>query len=123
MYRIKTLNKISSAGLDQLDKSRFQIGTEVENEDGILVRSAPMHDYVFPEELRSAGRARYVERNRIMIDWADSCVFYYRGESTVADRAGRKRKSGTALAWDYAVKRKKDIYNVSEIMCPENFLK
>ena len=44
MYRIKTLNKISSAGLDQLDKSRFQIGTEVENEDGILVRSAPMQD-------------------------------------------------------------------------------
>ena len=48
MYRIKTLNKISSAGLDQLDKSRFQIGTEVENEDGILVRSAPMQDYSFP---------------------------------------------------------------------------
>ena len=80
-------------------------------------------DTFFPEELRSAGRARYVERNRIMIDMSDSCVFYYRGESTVADRAGRKRKSDTALAWDYAVKRKKDIYNVSEIMCPENFLK
>ena len=29
MYRIKTLNKISSAGLDQLDKGRFQIGAEV----------------------------------------------------------------------------------------------
>ena len=53
MYRIKTLNKISSAGLDQLDKSRFQIGTEVENEDGILVRSAPMQDYSFPPALRA----------------------------------------------------------------------
>ena len=42
MYRIKTLNKISSAGLDQLDKSRFQVGNDVENEDGILVRSAAM---------------------------------------------------------------------------------
>ena len=30
MYRIKTLNKISSAGLDQLDKSRFQVGNDVE---------------------------------------------------------------------------------------------
>ena len=39
MYRIKTLNKISSAGLDQLDKSRFQVGNDVENEDGILVLS------------------------------------------------------------------------------------
>ena len=57
MYRIKTLNKISSAGLDQLDKSRFQIGTEVENEDGILVRSAPMQDYSFPPALRAIARA------------------------------------------------------------------
>ena len=44
MYRIKTLNKISSAGLARLDKSRFLVGGELENEDGILVRSAPMHD-------------------------------------------------------------------------------
>ena len=41
MYRIKTLNKISSAGLDLLDQTRFQVGGEVENEDGILVRPAP----------------------------------------------------------------------------------
>ena len=57
MYRIKTLNKISSAGLDQLDKSRFQVGNDVENEDGILVRSAAMHDYVFPDALRAIARA------------------------------------------------------------------
>lgn len=56
MYRIKTLNKISSAGLDLLDQTRFQVGGEVENEDGVLVRSAPMHDYVFPEELRAIAR-------------------------------------------------------------------
>ena len=57
MYRIKTLNKISSAGLDLLDQTRFQVGGEVENEDGVLVRSAPMHDYVFPEELRAIREA------------------------------------------------------------------
>ena len=57
MYRIKTLNIFSSSGLDLLDQSRFQVGGDVENEDGILVRSAPMHDYVFPEELRAIARA------------------------------------------------------------------
>lgn len=56
MYRIKTMNKIASAGLDQLDKSRFQVGEDVENEDGILVRSAKMHDYVFPDALRAIAR-------------------------------------------------------------------
>ena len=67
MYRIKTMNKISSAGLDQLDKSRFQVGNDVENEDGILVRSAAMHDYVFPDALRAIARAG-AGTNNIPID-------------------------------------------------------
>ena len=48
MYRIKTLNKISPAGLSVLDQTRYTISTDVENEDGILVRSADMHDYALP---------------------------------------------------------------------------
>ena len=67
MYRIKTMNKISTAGLDQLDKSRFQVGNDVENEDGILVRSAAMHDYEFPDALRAIARAG-AGTNNIPID-------------------------------------------------------
>ena len=39
----------------------------MENEDGILVRSAPMHDYVFLEELRAIARAG-AGTNNIPID-------------------------------------------------------
>jgi D-3-phosphoglycerate dehydrogenase len=67
MYRIKTMNKIASAGLDQLDKTRFQVSPDVENEDGILVRSAPMHDYPFPDALRAIARAG-AGTNNIPID-------------------------------------------------------
>ena len=67
MYRIKTMNKISSTGLDHLDKSRFQVGDDLENEDGILVRSAPMHDYPFPDALRAIARAG-AGTNNIPID-------------------------------------------------------
>jgi D-3-phosphoglycerate dehydrogenase len=67
MYRIKTLNKISSVGVDQLDKSRFQVGSDLTNEDGILVRSAPMHDYEFPDALRAIARAG-AGTNNIPID-------------------------------------------------------
>ena len=67
MYRIKTLNKIANVGLDQLDKSRFQVGDAVENEDGILVRSAKMHDYEFPSALRAIARAG-AGTNNIPID-------------------------------------------------------
>ena len=67
MYRIKTLNKISNAGLSHLDPTRFQVASDVENEDGILVRSAAMHDYQFPENLRAIARAG-AGTNNIPID-------------------------------------------------------
>ena len=57
MFRIKTLNKISPAGLSVLGKSRFTVSDDAENEDGILVRSADMQDYPFPENLRAIARA------------------------------------------------------------------
>ena len=62
------------------------------------------------------------ERNRIMIAGRTAASSITAAKARSPTAPGRKG-SGTALAWDYAVKRKKDIYNVSEIMCPENFLK
>ena len=57
MYRIQTLNKISSAGLAVLDKKYFQISDTMEQPHGIMVRSAPMGDYEFPKALRAIARA------------------------------------------------------------------
>ncbi len=57
MYRIKTMNKIAGVGLSQLDNTRFQVGDDVTNEDGILVRSAAMGEYEFPPALRAIARA------------------------------------------------------------------
>lgn len=57
MFRIKTLNKISPTGLAVLDAARFTVSDSVENEDGILVRSADMQEYQFPEALRAIARA------------------------------------------------------------------
>ena len=67
MYRIKTLNKISPAGLSVLDQTRYQVSGDVENEDGILVRSADMHDCAFPDALRAIARAG-AGTNNIPID-------------------------------------------------------
>lgn len=67
MYRIKTVNKIAGVGLHHLDNTRFQVGDSVENEDGILVRSADLHDYTFPPALRAIARAG-AGTNNIPID-------------------------------------------------------
>ena len=57
MYNIKTLNKIGKAGLDKLAAAGYKVGDDVEEPDGIMVRSAAMHDYVFNKNLRAIARA------------------------------------------------------------------
>lgn len=65
----------------------------------------------FPSEILDAGKAIYVERNRIMIDNSDFCIFYY--DKTRAD----DKFSGTRLAYKYALSQNKNILN----LCPNDF--
>ena len=57
MYQVKTLNKISEKGLDLFDSERYQVGNDVIGEDAVLVRSADLLDYEFPENLLAISRA------------------------------------------------------------------
>ena len=75
----------------------------------------------FPEHMEKAGRASYVERNQEMINKSDFCIVYYDENYAPPRRKNSKRdlidyqpKSGTKVAYDYAVKKKKEIINVSE---------
>ena len=61
----------------------------------------------FPENLYDAGKAVYVERNYEMIDKSKYCVSYY-NEACIP----HKRKSGTKIALDYAVKKNKVVIKV-----------
>ena len=56
MFQIKTMNAIAQAGLDVLGPD-YRAGSDLYNEDGILVRSAKLHDYPFPESLLAVARA------------------------------------------------------------------
>lgn len=54
--RIKLLNKIAPIGLAQLGAD-YEVGTETEAPDGILVRSAAMHDMTLGKDLKAIARA------------------------------------------------------------------
>ena len=56
MFHIKTMNKIAQVGLNQFPAD-YQVGDSVEGEEGILVRSAKLHDYPFPDTLWGIARA------------------------------------------------------------------
>ena len=57
MYKILTLNNISVAGLDRLPREKYEVASEITHPDGILVRSANMHDMDIPETVQAIGRA------------------------------------------------------------------
>jgi D-3-phosphoglycerate dehydrogenase len=57
MKNIQLLNSISDVGLEVFDKAAYNLGADVENPAGILVRSAVMHDMQFPASLCAIARA------------------------------------------------------------------
>jgi len=67
MYRIKTFNKISPVGLNRFDPEHYTVSDTEPNEDAILVRSAKLLDYTFPESLLAISRAG-VGVNNIPLD-------------------------------------------------------
>ena len=56
MYKILCLNKISPVGTKRLGEA-YTFSPEIENPDGILVRSAAMHDMELGENLLAIARA------------------------------------------------------------------
>lgn len=79
-----------------------------------------------PENIIDAGKAAYVERNYHMIDKADLCIFYYNENYEPPQKPMSrkhnmpvptyKRNSGTKTAYEYAVKRKKEIINLYTLL-------
>ena len=56
MYDILTLNKISKTGLERFT-SEYRYGDAIENPQGIMVRSASMHEMAMPKSLLAIARA------------------------------------------------------------------
>lgn len=88
-------------------------------EDGLLTR---YDETYFPKQIEKAGRYSYVERNQIMIKQSDYCIFYYDKDYIPPIRRYSRRgmpyqpSSGTNLAFDYATKQNKKVFNIKDII-------
>jgi len=84
--------------------------------EGLLER---YEDTYYPECVSGAGKAVYVKRNCHMIDKSSVCVVFYDENYLPARRKQSRRDlfdyqpaSGTGIAYQYAVKKKKKIINI-----------
>ncbi|MCD7767565.1 MAG: 3-phosphoglycerate dehydrogenase family protein [Oscillospiraceae bacterium] len=57
MAEIKTMNKIAQQGLDVLAKNGHVVNVDAENPEGLLIRSAKLHDMEFGDRLLAIARA------------------------------------------------------------------
>ena len=90
-----------------------------ENYKNYLLESC--EETYFPTKARNAGKAVYVERNHEMINNSDICIIYYKvGLLPPEKKKGKKtlisyqQKSGTEIAYKYAIQKNKIIINLAE---------
>lgn len=118
MYRINKLNAISDAIYDYLPETQYEVSTEFEKFEAIIVRSAKCHDMQFPSELLAIARAG-AGVNNIPIDRCTTegiCVFNTPGanangvkELVIAGMLAASRNLVEAANWAQGLKGQDDV--------------
>lgn len=73
----------------------------------------------YPDSVHNAGKSAYVVRNREIINKSKFCIIYFdenyappRRKKRNMDLTDYQPKSGTKIAYDYALKKQKTIINI-----------
>ncbi len=109
MYKILTLNNISVAGLEQLPRDRYEIASEIQHPDAILVRSHKMHDMEIPASLKAVGRAGAGVNNIPVEEMSRRGICVFNAPGANANAVKELVLAGMLIAarnlcpaWDYA---------------------
>ena len=57
MRKVLTLNNLSAAGLERLPRDSYEVASEIQHPDAILLRSYNMHKMEIPDSVMAVGRA------------------------------------------------------------------
>lgn len=75
--------------------------------------SSGYDESIFSIGAENAGKAGYIKRNQALIDESETCVFYFDTAYSPLPTARNPRpKSGTAIAYAYAIRKNKSIVNL-----------
>ena len=122
MYKIHYLNKISEKGT-ALWTEDYAIGADLEDVDGILVRSASMHDMQMPDRLLAIARAGAGVNNIPLTSCADQGIVVFNTPGANANSVMELALCGMLLAcrdivgginWVQSVKESPDIAKLVE---------
>jgi len=109
MYKILTLNNISVKGLDRLPRDNYEIASEIQHPDAILLRSFKMHGMEIPASLKAVGRAGAGVNNIPVPEMSKRGIPVFNAPGANANAVKELVVAGMLLAarnicqgWDYA---------------------
>ncbi len=109
MFKILTLNNISLAGLDKLPRDAYEVASEIQHPDAILLRSFNMHGMDIPETVKAVGRAGAGVNNIPVEELSQVGVPVFNAPGANANAVKELVLAGMLLAarnicqaWDYA---------------------
>ena len=109
MNKILTLNNISVAGLEKLPLDSYEIASEIQHPDAILLRSFKMHDMEIPESLKAVGRAGAGVNNIPVDKMSEKGVVVFNAPGANANAVKELVVAGMLMgcrnlgqAWDFA---------------------
>ncbi len=115
MYKILTLNNISVAGLERLPRDQYEIASEIQHPDAILLRSYKMHGMDIPDTLQAVGRAGAGVNNIPVADMSARGIPVFNAPGANANAVKELVVAGMLLAcrnicqaWDFARKLEGD---------------
>jgi len=108
MYKILTLNNISVAGLERLPRTLYEVASEIQHPDAILVRSHNMHEMDIAPTLKAVGRAGAGVNNIPVDQLSERGVVVFNAPGANANAVKELVLTGMLLAcrnicqaWDY----------------------
>ncbi len=119
MNKILTLNNISVTGLEKLPRDNYEIASEIQHPDAILLRSFKMHDMEIPESLKAVGRAGAGVNNIPVDKMSEKGVVVFNAPGANANAVKELVIAGMLMAcrnlgqaWDFA----RDLEGTDEVI-------
>ncbi len=109
MFKILTYDNISVAGLERLPRDRYEVASEIQHPDAILLRSHNLHGVPIPESVKAVGRAGAGVNNIPVAEYSKRGIPVFNAPGANANAVKELVIAGMLLAarnicaaWDFA---------------------
>ena len=109
MFKILTYNNISSTGLEKFPREQYEVASEIQHPDAILLRSFDLHGVPIPETVKAVGRAGAGVNNIPVAEYSKRGVPVFNAPGANANAVKELVLAGMLLAarricpaWEYA---------------------